>query len=495
MFVKFDPTLGGGTDQNKSYNFMRLITEVATAAAGSTPVVNPLTSAGTYDTNVNLITEVISNTEAGGWTASTTTDLGALSTTAQCHFLDDAGYTDTNLQNRVYRADLYRASGKATYPYVKFTVLPQVQSTWTTYPYIDIVYGCHTDTRWNYVAGYAPNGGSGGGTATTGRNITAPGSTADQLIYHGIRPSETATNQGTASVSRKEWFLAITADYFILIQPFTSITYLGTRTMNAWEQSYSDNPPLVAFHTPVQNWANLTLCKMNAPRKMMAWWRLKDGTGTVRTNPYLSFYQDLARTTEGSTPLGLQPTPAYNLNTANQLGWQRNHVTTNFQNVEYSSSEASSITRISGDPFGGPLFRMKAHRDNYSRYIGNNANNPVYGPTSTTTRPQCNFNFIMMHGPTSINYPPVIDPSTGTLVPPAYPINMMLAITSTNVNNAYYTQGGRCRGIWKSLSGSDQFMLNYYNPGQNFTVDDEDYYPVVVGSDTSYRDMFLIRKA
>jgi hypothetical protein len=210
----------------------------------------------------------------------------------------------------------------------------------------------------------------------------------------------------------------------------------------------------------------------------------------------MSFYQDLARTTEGSNPLGLQPTPVYNLTTANQLGWQRNHVTTNFQNVEYSSSEASVLTRISGDPFGGPLFRMKAQRDNYSRYIGNNANNPVYAPApGSVNRPQSNFNFVMMHGPTAINYPPVIDPATGTLVPPAYPINMMLAITSTNVNTAYYTQGGRCLGIWKSLSGSDQFMNNYYNPGQNFVIDNEDYYPVVVGSDTSFRDMFLIRKA
>jgi hypothetical protein len=58
----------------------------------------------------------------------------------------------------------------------------------------------------------------------------------------------------------------------------------------------------------------------------------------------------------------------------------------------------------------------------------------------------------------------------------------------------YFNQGGRCLGIFKSLSGSDAFMNNFYTPGQNFVVDGENYYPVLTGSDSLYRDMFLIRR-
>jgi hypothetical protein len=446
-----------------------------------------LVSAGTYDTNFNLITEVIGNSVAGGWNISVREE-GETNNTA--HNLPDAEYADTGITTRAYRADFWRTSGKATYPYIKFTVAPQVQDTWTTYPFMDIIYGIHTDTRYNFAAGYAPSGGSGGGTATTGRNLTAPINNATGYAAHGIRPNQTETSQGTALIDFTEWYLACTADYFVLIHPGFSITYFGIRELNLWEQPYSDNPPIVAFHTPLRAYAtNYAL-----PRKMMAWWRLKDGAGDVRIAPFLSFYQDIDRTFDGSNPNGIPLT----------TGWQRNNVTTTYTDVVYSTSEASAISRISGDPFGGPLFRLKGLQVNYSRFIGNTWI-PVFGYARPAPQggpiqngpiaPQHGFNIATTFGSTGPNYPPIVDPNTGILVPPAYPISMMISITSNTISQAYFNQGGLLPGLYKSLSGSDEFMERYYNPGQNFVIDNEDWYPVTTGTDTLYRDLFLVRRA
>ena len=205
---------------------------------------------------------------------------------------------------------------------------------------------------------------------------------------------------------------------------------------------------------------------------MMAWWLLKDGLGQVRQTPFLSFYSEL------STRIGIGPSGP-------SRPWGSNYVISAYQNVEYTTSEASSISRLSGDPFGGPLFRLKAMRGHYSTAQGYNGN---FGDGET---------YIGGMGPFSsagVNYPPIVDPNTGILVPPAYPINIMLGITSNTTSTAYFNQGGRLPGIYKSLSGTDEFMNRYYVPGQNFIVDSENYYPYVTGTDALYRDMFLIRR-
>lgn len=436
MLVRFNPTLGTTSTQRRAYNFMRVITAVATAAAGSTPVVRPLTAAGTYDTNVDLITEVIANSEAGGWTISGTDDTNG-------HNLPDASYSDTNLQNRVYRADFYRASGKAAYPYVKFTVLPQVFSTWTTYPYMDIVCGCHIDTKYRAVSGF--EGASGTTAALSSVNITAANQDGTRMPSHGIRQNETAIGAGTAAVPRNEWLLAITANYFILIQPWTSITYFGTRTAQPWESGYDDNPPIVAWHTPLYDWTQSSTNRTYMPKKTFAWWRLRDGNGTVRPQPYLSFHQ--------------------------ALNEDNNFVTHTHHTTQYATSVVNSIAKITSDGRSAPLFHLKANRNSWP------------------TNPPPNSN--------GYNYYPVTDPTTGVQVPPAHPIYMQLGVveaTTSNQSQAFFNEGGRCLGIYKSLSGSDAFMNDYYTAGQNFIVDGENYYPYVTGRDTLYRDMFLIRR-
>lgn len=471
MFVRFNPTLGTSTAQLRAYNFMRVVTAVCTASAGSTPVVNPLTAANTYNTGINLILEVIANTEGGGWN---TADPGEV--VGSGHNLPDASYADAGITGRTYRADFWRDSGKIGNPFVKFTVLPQVQDTWTTYPYLDIIYGLHTDRRFSQTAGYQPSGGSGGGTATTARNMTAPVNNATGYAAHQIRPNETGTNQGTALINDQEWFLASTADYVILIHPKFGITYLGTREMQPWEQIYSDNPPIFGFHCPVTRWNGTAVANIgHTPRKMMAWWRLKDGDGNVRQNPFLSFYQDL---------VNIQDHPHAPNTFGNSAGsWARNCVSTSPQYTQWSVSDASALERIMGDPFGGPLFRLKGLQDSYSTIQAGHAPFAPGGWTVWTN-----------NGPFGPTYPPMVDPATGILVPPAYPIVPQLMITSNTVAQVFINQGGRLNGIFKSLSGADVFMERYYNPGQNFVIGGQTFYPVITGTDTGYRDMFLIRR-
>lgn len=480
MFVRFNPTLGTSTPALRAMNFMRVITAVCTSSAGSTPVVNPLTAANTYNTGINLILEVIGNTAAGGWQ---TADPGEATGTG--HNLPEATYADAGITGRTYRADFFRDSGKIGNPFVKFTVLPQVQDTWLTHPYLDIIYGLHSDRRFNFVAGYAPGGGSGGGTAATARNMTAPINNASGYASHQIRPNETGTGVGTALVNNQEWFLAATADYVIIIHPTYGITYLGTREMQAWEQIYSDNPPIFGFHCPVTRWSGTLYTNIgHIPRKMMAWWRMLDGDGNVRPNPLLSFYQDLTTTNS-------HPHNGYNfLSPGSGNPFARNCVNVNQQYQQWSQNDQSSYDRIMGDPFGGPLFRIKGLQNSYvDLVVAQWPNGPGIGlPTTGVIVTDNNA------GPVGITYPPMVDPVTGILVPPAYPVVPQMMITSNTVSQVFINQGGRLNGMFKSLSGADVFMERYYNPGQNFVIGGQNFYPVLTGTDTAYRDMFLIRR-
>jgi len=458
MFVKFDPTLGTTSNQLRCYNFMRVITEVATAAAGSTPVVRPMTAANTFDTNIDLITSVIANNEAGGWQTSPRFDE---QNAIKGHNLDNVGYTDTNFNNRLYRADFWRDSGKAQLPYLKFTVQPQVYSTWTSYPYVDIIHGAHTDKQYDKVSGYVPttDTGNGGGYGYASVNLTGTAQDGTRATYHNIRPAETGVGANpwgqSANVSRSEWWLAVTAQYFILIQPWTSMTYFGLRSTNAWEDSYDDNPPIVGFNTPLWPWQRASTTTSSwqtfVGKKHWAWMKIKDGSNAVRAQPYLC--------------------------RRSHTGDNINYISHTMQYNEWVTNDVSSYIRVSGDGHGQPLFRLAANR--------NDAWRTRESSDDTTDSPSQGW-----------RYWPTVDTNTGAAVPCAIPVNMRLGIHTNDTTlpaRTWWNEGGRLPGFFKSLSGSDAWMNDYYTPGTTITVDGEPYYPLVTGPDTRYRDMFLIR--
>jgi hypothetical protein len=240
---------------------------------------------------------------------------------------------------------------------------------------------------------------------------------------------------GTAAVNYNEYLVAATQDYLIILNPYNSVLYAGLRTTQQWENSYSNNPPVVSWCAN-----SSAFYSVNYQNNSKFMWALSmDGTGTVRPTPHKAWRY--VTSTEGNFT---QYTSETVIHGAGNVG------TANLRPV--------------GDITGGPLMRSA----------------------------QVSAGWV---GAPGYRQPPVVD-STGTLVPPAGPINMMLAHQSTNSSNTYFNPGGSCLGIYKSLGGSDAYMNNYYtSTSQVFTVGGDSYVPYIVGTDTLYRDMFLVRKA
>ena len=195
---------------------------VATCAAGGTPAaVNPTNTSGVKNTSYNCIT-VISNTEAGGWTAGTSNNVTAA-----------ASYNAS--ASTALIVDLYSASGKSTYPYLRQTFgnfsYPFSSGSFSTYPQLQWYQG-HTSN-----------------------NPASVVYSSDTSFYNGttsvIRPNVSWTNDPgqypiTVSNSGDTIYLAVTANYLIIVAP-KGMCYFGLRTQAGWETARTDNPPWCAF--------------------------------------------------------------------------------------------------------------------------------------------------------------------------------------------------------------------------------------------------------
>jgi len=223
MLVSINPSVGGvSTDaQTRFFNFMCALHSVATCAAGGTPTaVNPTNTSGTKNTSYNCIT-VLSNTEAGGWTAGTSNNVTAA--------------TAYNASAASLVVDLYSSSGKSSVPYLRQTFgnfsYAFSSGSFTSYPQLQWYQG-HTSNN--------------------------PASTvysSDTNFYNGttsvVRPTGSWTsdpNQYPITVSNNgdTIYLAVTANYLIIVTP-KGMCYFGLRTQAGWETARTDNPPWCAF--------------------------------------------------------------------------------------------------------------------------------------------------------------------------------------------------------------------------------------------------------
>ena len=426
MLCKINATLGGSTDERaRAINFLRALQAICTAPAGSTPSVPSVGTGPTASpSGTNVITEVISNTEAGGWTTSSSTNI-------------TSNYSNSFASP--YQLDLYRDSGKAFYPFRKlsFRTTPSqtFAGTYTTYPRIYCSYGFNTvsDASGNY---------------TLGTTMAAFTNGANRFIQHANFDNAGANdmiyNRALAPVAG-EYLIASTERYFIAISGSVggnsgSLMYVGLRTTNAWEDQYDDNIP----------WVSLTYDGTDQYQQASpslgykAFMRTMQTTGTVNSNPFWYGGENGSWNNFGAPS-------AVTSNGFNQdalSGWANTNNGWNsyMQNESYYFAHNLQIPIL---PFGG----MRSKFRNNVGYVG-----------------------------------AVTDPATGTLVPPAYPLNV-----ARNVQNSH-NSGGTMIGIYKSLSGTDIFMQQYYTPGQTFVINNEAYYPYALGNDTNYRDLFLIRK-
>jgi hypothetical protein len=423
MLVKFDPSIGVGTDHRlRAYNFMRCVDAVVTAAANSTPSVNPLTAANTYNTGLNCITSVIANAEAGGWTRSSS------------YNLVDASYDPANVYNRVYYADYYNTTGKSDYPYKKFTLMPQPDYSWDTRPTLCVQYGPHTATTRDGAYSNETN------SSYLGRSYSDyySGYYNGGAVHGGLRldlSSSTFTNGPNISIPGMEYTIAATQDYIIIANPLYYMIYAGTRATQTWENSLSNNPPMVGFSTFVDyRYIEQPAWSIN---QRYFWGILQDGVGTPRTTPSKVWNNNL-----GSI--------AYNYTAYNPVSpWHG------------GSNVGINGAQVMGNELGQPIM--------YTRTASN-----------------------QFGGSPGIQINPVVD-SSGTYVPCAIPINFMVSDTSTVTNYTYANKGGKALGIFKSISGPDTWMSNYYTANQIFTVDGDPYWPFVCNGDLVVRDMFLLR--
>lgn len=228
MLVQINTEVGGVStdDKTRFFNFQACLHAVATAAAGSTPVVNPvITSTSLKNSSHNCIT-VLSNAEAGGWQSGVSTNVTAATT------------FNTNFSTP-YTVDLFNYSGKTTYPFYRMTFSNYqyaFNGSFTSYPQLDQWCG-HTSSDPTTVA------------------FTSDTSYFNSTWSGGRNQNNTSTYQATSypnglhmmiCKSAQPIYISCTATYMIITTPY-DIFYFGQRSIAPWELTRSDNPPWVTF--------------------------------------------------------------------------------------------------------------------------------------------------------------------------------------------------------------------------------------------------------
>lgn len=423
MLCTIDPAVGGHANSQTSYNYNVLasIHAIATAAAGSTPTCGPVNSSGTRNNSLNCIT-VISNTEAGGWTAGTSnhyTNASTFSGSAAAQYLD-----------------LFKASGKSTYPYYRIVIGPHdypYNSSFTSYPGLRWWCGCTTSNPASVAITSAeaayysqPLNAQYTSGATA---VSCPGSSTSPT--HKLRFDEARTVT-----------VAITANYLIIVTP-DYLWYFGIRTVGGWEINRTDNPPWVHFsYTRRENTNGITTTtssnQYNHTESAAAWGATINSAGT----------QFAPGTTTGIFG-GRTGTSTQTCAITGMDGWNR------ISMIGSTSYHSNRILRM-------PLFHSPLN-SNWGQY---NSNSGYYYYADGV----------------------VADTSTGLSVPPVYPVVFCL-----NQMDNMSTAIGTAPGIYKGMNGTTA-MTDYFVTGSSYTIGGETYIPIRTGN-TTYKDLWFLRSS
>jgi hypothetical protein len=456
MIVTFDPMINASASYDAAYmNFLRCVTAIATAAAGTTSLtVNPFTNnTGTIDNTTNCIVSIDANAEAGGWTTSashTIVNSGAFTSLATSN--------TSATGNKAYVADFYTASGKSAKPYLKMSFTNVGNNYWSVFASagmtatthtssllapIQMAFGCSTtsdftDGNYSHIRTVVDSAASTSITLNQyfwGRSVTTPRYAAN----FGVGPG--ASNNTI-------YKMAVTKDYCIVWEQsksnsytngysnvlggsdtnthldwtYGSILYGGLRETYDWENSLNNNPPWVAFQL-----GHTTKSAAGAQELIASYVTTLDDSGTPSSTPTMYF----SNLTSGNTPLLTVTHTSYT--------------------PSYASTGTMSYAAV-GNSFGI-------------------TNYPLYHSRDSGAITQAR-NFHM----------PVTDDTTGALVPCAIPI-----VASRYISGSWHP-GGAVRGIYKSLSMPIASMKLYFSEGQTFTINGEPYMPIVFNE-----TMYLVR--
>jgi hypothetical protein len=439
MLVKINTQVGGvSTDQKtRWFNFMSSLHAVATAAAGTTPVVNPVNTSAVKNTGFNCIT-VLSNAEGGGWNTGVSNTITAATT--------------YNANGSAYNVDLYNNSGKTTYPYYRIGFVQPYSfagGSFTSYPFITTSCG-HTnlDPTTTALTSDTVMYQTGNATGFNGsNNITIGGgsyTSYPQVCYPRV-DIDYVTNSASQTLGSTEIFVASTSGYLIIATPY-DMWYFGTRTVSPWELSRTDNPPWVGFgwscgagSTPSYGMGN------NGASHYHAWTSLISSDLTVNSAPRRLGMGDIN----------------------SSLSTYGHHLTGMDASTTIKSQPNSSVN--SGlMPATHPLLYPNA----------------VYYGTGISPSYSARWDNM------------VTDTTTGQQVPPAYPLvfNAFADVSSGNPNTTYQTAQGIIQGI---LRGPTQTPagLNAMLTASDYTIGSSTYVPVRIGPGNGTFDCFFLRKA
>jgi hypothetical protein len=420
MLCQINPSVGSHADNGRSraYNFWCSVHAIATAAAGSTPTVNPVNSSGTRNTSHNCIT-VLGNTEAGGWLAGTSNHYTASST-----YNNNAG--------TIY-LDLYRESGKSTYPWYRMCWWSSYNYTngFDSYPGFQYLNGCTSSNPTTTAITSAESAFYGWplGSNQYGNNPTA--------VYHNVT---TTNNEHSPRVEEagKTFLCAVTSNY-IIISANDFLYYFGIRTVGGWELNRTDNPPWAHFfYTRRENYYGLSTSgsvNQNHTTKVAAWGATINAAGTQLAPQLFGQRSDIS--THSCSLTGF-------------TGWQSK---TNVPGNLYQASR----------PIRTPLFNTELN-SNWGVY-GGNWNSYYYYTDSV-----------------------VADTVTGLSVPPVYPV--VFNLMDGNNNSAAI---GTAPGIYKGMNGTAAYVNNFVT-GATYTIGADTYYTVRSGR-ADYFDLWFIRSA
>jgi hypothetical protein len=258
MLVTFDISAGGTVTDPKalSINYLRCVKAIATASASSTPSVTPLTGPSALGAG-NCIVSVISNTEAGGWTASSSDTTPTTS------------YNASNASIPSYITDLYvQNTGKTTYPYQKVTFATNPSyafsnASYPTYPKI---------TAYHFASATS--------SATVSMPLTFDANypqyhlnDTTTVAAHLVSPASCLAANNSATLFHT---MACTENYIHIIHSYYILS-CGYRETQAWEANYNNNPPIYGFGV-----STITDVAVN-PDAAYAWMRSISGSGSVNT--------------------------------------------------------------------------------------------------------------------------------------------------------------------------------------------------------------------
>jgi hypothetical protein len=269
---------------------------------------------------------------------------------------------------------------------------------------------------------------------------------------------------------------------------FGSIMYGGFRTTQPWEDAISHNPPWVAWTVNHCDPASSSAYPWSAGTYHYSNYGMGSGFNPIPTAqpmPAPAVGNALPQYTAFGLLNQAPNSIAAYMATINDLG-EASATSTRYVNfptyVYHRNLPFINMCSISGTGLNSAAGKTDVWCTSSPGFGQNEWElaTPVFYHRQKKNSNQSTSNNSVTHNPNL----PTIDPTTGTFVPGAYPVNISRTKTGS------WNNGGICKGIYKSLTLPINTMKLYFSENQTFTVNGEQYMPIVFNE-----DMYLIRKA